>query len=190
MDKFPTCPKCSNKMLLDTWVYAQNVGNLPTKMVYFGSDTIKIAVEDPMSNLKRLDFSISLIGGSVKVYNATKKGDLDKFHGLCFVIRYECTNCGYDGNMGLSMQERLQYDVSNFSFSSHEIISMFTYAMDDIIYTFENDRINNNSKLSVYMVNYGKINMLNNLPFIDIDIFDFTDKIKMKNKLDNILVLA
>jgi len=187
IEKFPKCPKCRRAIKNDTIVFAQNVGNFVNKKIV--EDKIKIAVEDPLSELKRLDFSVNYLTGDVKTHNATKKTDLDKFQKLSYAFGCECAACGFNDTVGISMIHVGTYSAKDFSFNQFEETSTFTYAVDDIIYTFTNNSMSNKSTLILHKINEG-INTTLQLPFIDVGIFDFSDREKMKHKLDNITILA
>jgi len=187
-DKFPKCPKC--KSSFDSEIFCSHyAGECSVNKVYVLKDKIKIVVEDPLSNLKRLDFSVNYDGGAVKVYNATKKSDLDKFKEFGLSFESHCGHCGFNDLLGFSVVFNGKYSPKDFSFPNFGMHhASFTYAADDVVYYFSNNSIR--SSLKIFRLNFGDAPTLDNLPFIDLDIFDFSDKGKMKHKLNNITILA
>lgn len=190
-EKFPVCPKCGKKLNSEYSLWCTGVrGTFPIKRAYLLKDKVKLSFEDPLSNIKRIDISIDYDSGAVRVYNATKKSDIDKFQDFSFSLTIGCKACGFNDATGFEIFFYGRYDQKIFAFSSFNMYcANFTYAVDDIVYIFGNNKEANNSTLGVYKLNTGA-STLNALPFIELDVFDFSDKEKMKHKLQNIVVLA
>lgn len=190
-DKFPKCPKCKSNFDSETYCFAHNTGEFSANKIHIAKDKIKIAVEDPVSNLKRLDFSINYDDGAVKVYNATKKSDLDKFKDFGFSFQNHCGHCGFNDLPGFNVVFGGLYSSKDFSFVNFGLkFAAFTYAIDDTVYSFHTDSLANHSRLKSFKLNFGTMSALDWLPLIDINVFDFSDKEKMRHKLDNITILA
>lgn len=191
-EKFPKCPKCNQLVNIDTIVIAEYpIFPFAIKKVVIGRDKIKIASDDPISNLKRLDFSVDYLDGTVKVYNATKKGDLDKFKELSITVDIACKNCGFGGLPGFHATYGGTYSSKDFSFSNFGVqFEEFTYAIDEKFCILKNYYADNRSSLSIHKLNLGGQVILSNLPLMSIDIFDFSDRTKMEQKLSNITLLA
>jgi hypothetical protein len=192
-NKFPKCPKCNSNFVDDVLIVAEYPNfPFPIKKTIAGQNEFKIAFQDPISNNdKRIDFSVNYNNGEVKLYNTTKKSDLDKFEDLSLTIEIGCSFCGIEETSGFRVGYFGVYEPSKCAFENFGILFFeFTYALDSTYYIFNNDYQANYSNLHVNYLNKGKKIDLNNIPFVSIDVFDFSDENKIRQKLNNIMILS
>lgn len=186
--EYPVCPKCGYEFKQNLMLFTENMVEPCFVRSYVLKDhDIKISMDAP-GYPNRLDFSVNYHDGNVKLYNNTKWDDFVANEPLTMTLDFSCENCSIFDHRGFYISffgKTMPGHVFNFA----RDMAYFQYTVDEVLYAVQSDFENGKTILEIHKLNLGIHSKLE-LPIIELNVFDFSDKIKMKEKLDTIMILA
>jgi len=187
LQKYPVCPKCAAEFRQHLMVFSDDMIEPCSIRTYSLREyDLKISMEVP-GHPNMLDFSINYTDGAVKLYNNTKWDDFHSNEPFSVSLDFACENCGIFEHRGVYVSFFGRTLANVFDFGCDLIY--FQYVIDDVLYAVSTDYENGKTTLEIHKLNIGFHHKLE-LPVIELSVFDFSDKSKMKEKLDTIMLLA
>jgi hypothetical protein len=188
LNKYPTCPKCGIDFRQSLMVFTDTmIEPCLVKSYAIKESELRISMDAP-GYPSRLDYSINYSDGRIKLYNNTKWDDFSANEPMTLTLDFACENCGMYDHRGF-YASFFGKTTPGHSFSFGRDLVYFQYVVEDILYAVQSSYEDGKTTLEIHQLNLGLHSKIE-LPIMELDLFDFSSKDRMKEKLTTIMLLA